>query len=219
MNDLIDKTAPKAIMLLGTSCPHCPSVLKHLSQLIKVGDISQLTVINLEQYPEKAREYGVRSVPWVKIGSYELTGAQNLAALQQRVAWANKDSSLAGEFDYWLSEAQVDKAIDFLKKDPKAISAILELLGDSATVLSTRIGIGVIMEEFSGSDLIQQLIPDFAKLADHEDARVRADTLHYLGLTESQDAVPILQQHVDDKDAEVRGVVTDSLEALFPQAS
>ncbi len=211
---MTDKKPPDAIMLLGTSCPHCPAVLKHLSQFIKSGEIGRLQIINLEQHPEDAQEYGVRSVPWVKIGKYQLSGAQDLAALQQRVEWANKDSSLAGEFDYWLSEAQVDKAIDHIKKEPKSISSIIELLGDSATVLSTRIGIGVIMEEFAGSQMLQQLIPDFAQLANHDDPRVRSDVLHYLALTGSTKAIPIIQKHVNDKDSEVSEVASDSLEEL-----
>ena len=209
-----EKKPPDAIMLLGTSCPHCPGVLKYLSQLIKTGEIGRLQIINLEQHPEEAQEYGVRSVPWVKIGKYKLSGEQDLAALQQRVTWANKDTSLAGEFDYWLSEAQVDKALDHIKKEPESISSIMELLGDSATVLSTRIGIGVIMEEFAGSEMLKQLIPDFAKLANHDDQRVRADVLHYLALTESQKAIPILETHINDKDSEVAEVASDSLEVL-----
>jgi len=206
--------APDAIMLLGTSCPHCPGVLKHLSLLIKTGEIGRLQIINLEQHPEEAQEYGVRSVPWVRIGTYELSGAQDLAALKQRVEWAKKDTSLAGEFDYWLSEAQVDKALEYIKKEPESISSIIELLGDSATVLSTRIGIGVIMEEFAGSEMLKQLIPDFTKLANHEDQRIRADVLHYLALTESKKAIPILEEHINDKDSEVAEVAIDSLEEL-----
>ncbi len=211
---MTEKAPPDAIMLLGTSCPHCSDILQYLSQLIKSGDLGRLQIINLEHHPEAAQKYGVRSVPWLKIGKYELSGAQDLAALQQRVEWANKDTSLAGEFDYWLSEAQVDKAIDHIKKQPESISSIIELLGDSATVLSTRIGIGVIMEEFAGSQMLQQLIPDFAQLAHHDDPRVRSDVLHYLALTESVKAIPILENHVNDKDSEVSEVASDSLEEI-----
>ena len=208
------KTPPDAVMLLGTSCPHCPGVLKHLSQLIKSGELGRLQVINLEQHPEEAQEYKVRTVPWVKIGKYELSGAQDLSALQQRIEWTNNDSALTGKLDYWLSEAQVDKAIEHIKTEPDSISNIIELLGDPATVLSTRIGIGVIMEELEGTPMIKQLIPDLARLASHEDPRIRSDSLHYLALTQSKQAIPILKQHINDEDPEVSEVVTDSLEAL-----
>lgn len=205
---------PDATMLLGTHCPHCPSVLKHLAELIKTGELGRLHIINLEQHPDEAQQYGVRSVPWVKIGKYELSGAQELSALRQRIQWANQQASLTGEFDHLLSEAQAEKVLDRIKSQPETMAAIIELLGDPATVLSTRIGIGVVMEEFAGTELIQQQIPVFAKLATHKDARIRADVLHYLGLTHSKEAIPILQQHIEDKDPEVREAAVDSLEAL-----
>lgn len=205
---------PDAIMLLGTHCPHCPGILKNLSDLIKSGELGKLTIINLEQHPEEAQTYGVRSVPWVKIGKYELTGAQELSALRQRIEWAQQEASLAADFDYLLSEAQADKVLQRIKTEPESMKAIIELLGDSATVLSTRIGIGVVMEEFAGTELIKQQIPVFATLAQHKDARIRADVLHYLGLTQSKDAIKVLQQHLGDKNPEVREVVADSLEEL-----
>ncbi len=201
-------------MLLGTQCPYCPGVLKNLSELVKTGELGRLQVINLEQHPEAAQTYGVRSVPWVKIGNYELSGAQDIAALRQRIQWASKDSSLAGEFDFLLSDGQAAKVIEHINKDNNALSAILELLGDPATVLSTRIGIGVIMEEYAGTELLKKHIPELTKLAEHNDPRIRADALHYLGLTHNQSAIPVLQQHSDDSDPEVREVVADSLELL-----
>jgi thiol-disulfide isomerase/thioredoxin len=208
-------TPPDAIMLLGTHCPHCPAILKHLAELVKTGEIGRLNIVNLEQHPEDAQEYGVRSVPWVRIGKYELSGAQDINALRQRIEWAMKDSSLAGEFDYWLSEAQVEKAIEHINKEPKSISAIVELLGDPAPVLSPRIRIGVIMEEFTGSDMLQQLIPTFAELTQHDDSRIRTDALHYLGLTHSKEAIPILEQYIKTHgDDEISEVAADSLEEL-----
>ena len=87
------ETAPEARMLLGTRCPHCPSVLSSLSDLVKQGVISRLEVVNLEQRPEIARQWGVRSVPWVKIGPFELTGLHSKAELQ---SWAEQAGSEQG---------------------------------------------------------------------------------------------------------------------------
>ena len=64
-------------MLLGTHCPYCPTVLKELGELVKSGVIGKLVVVNIEQHPEVARELGVRSVPWVRIGPFELEGLRS----------------------------------------------------------------------------------------------------------------------------------------------
>ena len=208
------KSTPDALMILGTSCPHCPGVLKILSHLIKSGELGQLHIINLEQHPEEAQKYGVRSVPWVRIGKHELHGAQTLEAMRQRIKWASEQATLKDEFDYLLAEAQVDIAIAKIKTNPDTFSTILDLLGDSETVLSTRIGIGVVMEEFEGTELLNKQLDAFALLANHKDVRVRADVCHYLSLTQNTEALSILKKHLDDPSKEVREVIADSIEDL-----
>ncbi|MEE9327459.1 MAG: thioredoxin family protein [Cocleimonas sp.] len=211
---------PDALMLLSSHCAHCPGVLELLSKMIKAGDIANLTVVNLEKNPDAMQKYKVRSVPWVRIGKHELTGSQTLEALQQRAQWAiddhqNKDQkNLDADFDFLLSDGQVNKVIEAIKKDQLGIKVIMSLLGDSGTVLSTRIGIGVVFEEFATTDFVKELIPQLAELSQHEDQRIRADAYHYLGLTKDKSALPFLEKGKNDKDLEVREIVADSLEEL-----
>jgi len=212
------QTAPNALMLLSSHCAYCPGVLDSLSKMIKTGEIGKLEVINLERNPDAMQEYNVRSVPWVRIGNHELTGNQTLEALQQRVEWAKNDllknDNTVADFDFLLSEGQVDKVIQSIKEDPKKIQAILQLLGDSGTVLSSRIGIGVVFEELANSELLKSLIPQLAELTNNSDPRIRADAYHYLGMTGDPEAIPILNKGKEDKDEEVREIVEDSLEEL-----
>ena len=217
MNTETSKPA-EALMLLSSHCAHCPGVLDSLSKMIKNGDIGKLTVINLEQHPEAMQEYNTRSVPWVRIGKHELTGAQTLEALQQRAQWA-KDEQQSGvnqvaDFDFLLSEGQAAKVVDAIKHDTTAMTAIMTLLGDPGTVLSTRIGIGVVFEEFAGSDLLKSLIKELGTLTKHEDQRIRADAYHYLGMTADKHALALLEAGKSDEDKEVQEIASDSLEEL-----
>jgi thioredoxin-like negative regulator of GroEL len=205
--------AIQATLLISTHCPHCASLLNSLNQLIKQGELAELRVINLHAAPELAQQFGVRSVPWVKIGNYELSGNQPLAALQQRIQWIHQQTELVGEFDYLLSQAQAEKACQLLHEQPEKMAAIMQLLADSATVLSTRIGIGVVMEDFAGSETLREYIPKFMELLSHKDARIRMDVAHYLSLTENSSALNALQQHTETDD-EVREVIKDSIESL-----
>ncbi len=210
--------APSALMLLSSHCAHCPGVLDSLAKLIKSGDLGELRVINLEQHPEAMQEYKVRSVPWVRIGKHEITGAQPMEAFKQRIEWAKKeqsaDDNTAADFDFLLSDSQANKVIEAIKKDPHKMDAIMDLLADPRTVLSTRIGIGVVFEEFSGTELLKKLIPKLAELARHEDSRIRADAVHYLGMTADKEAIPILEAAKEDSDSEIREIAADSLEAI-----
>jgi len=224
MNDQPNNTnqAPEATMLLSSHCAFCPSVLDSLSKMIKSGELSHLSVINLEANPGAMQKYNVRSVPWVRIGKHELSGSQTLEALQQRVQWALDDQNSTdketvnsvADFDHLLSEGQVNQVVDAIQQDEKNISNILELLGDSGTVLSTRIGIGVVFEELARTELIQSLIPQLGELTKHEDSRIRADAFHYLGMTADKNAVPFLEAGKDETDTEIKEIIRDSLEEL-----
>ena len=209
--------APSALMLLSSHCAHCPGVLDSLAKLIKSGDLGELRVINLEQHPEAMQEYKARSVPWVRIGQHEITGTQPMEAFKQRIDWARKESAgdnTAADFDFLLSDGHANKVIEAIKKDPKKMDAIMDLLADPRTVLSTRIGIGVVFEEFAGSDLLKKLIPKLAELAKHEDSRIRADAVHYLGMTADKAAIPALEAAKEDSDPEIGEIATDSLHAI-----
>ncbi len=222
--------SPKATMLLSSHCAFCPSVLDSLSKMIKAGELSSLQVINLEQNPDAMQKYNVRSVPWVRIGTHELTGSQTLEALQQRAQWAMSDENLKGnetegesknlvaDFDFLLSDGQVNKVVDALKKNEEDFKYIMTLLGDVGSVLSTRIGIGVVFEEFSGSGILKTLIPQLGELSLHGDSRIRADAFHYLGMTADKSAISFLEagkkESNNANDQEISEIIIDSLESL-----
>ncbi len=78
---------PDALLFLSSHCPHCPAVLAGLSELVKRGSIGRLEVINLEQHPEAPAALQVRTVPWLRLGPYILTGARTLGELE---TWARR---------------------------------------------------------------------------------------------------------------------------------
>jgi thioredoxin-like negative regulator of GroEL len=203
-----------ALLVISTRCPHCSSVLAHLSRLIKLGEIAQLTVINIDQQPLVAQKYGIRSVPWLKIGKQHLQGLQTLETIKQNIIWAKEKQSLSADFDFLLSDGQVDKVIESLQQNPSAISAILTLLNDEGTVLSTRIGIGVVMEDFAASALLQSIVPQFGTLSQHKNAILRSDACYYLGLSGDVLARPFLEVCLKDSSPDVREIAQDGLEAL-----
>ncbi len=221
MNNAETNFSPDALMLLSSYCALCPGVLDSLTKMIKNGDIGNLSVINLDQHPEAMQQYNTRSVPWVRIGMHELTGAQTFEALLQRTQWArdekNSGVNVVADFDFLLSDGQASKVVDAIKKDATAMQAVMTLLGDPGTVLSTRIGIGVVFEEFAGSDILKTLIEDLGALTKHKDQRIRADAYHYLGMTADKSAMAFLEAGKTDKDKVVQEIASDSIEELNSQ--
>ncbi len=213
-NEISESQAPDALMLLSTHCAHCPSVLNSLAELVKQGVLGKLEVINLEQRPEVARQLGVHSVPWVRIGPFELTGQRSLAEFRQ---WAQTSATHEGVRDYietMLAEGEVERVLTMIAKDAGVMARVIELLDFADEKLNVRLGIGVIMEEYEGRSLLQEYIPQLGKLTQHADPRVRGDACHYLALTHSSNAREFVRKLLHDENADVREVAEESLPTL-----
>jgi hypothetical protein len=206
-----DNPAPDALLLLTPQCPHCPTVLQGLGELVKTGRIGRLEVVNLQVRPEVGQRLGVRSVPWLRLGPFELEGLRSPTELAR---WAERAGSTQGMADYLaelLASGRLDQATEQIQRDPANTEALLLLLGDPDTELTVRIGISAILEGLAGTDLLRSLVEPLGALSRHEEARIRHDACHYLGLSASPAALPYLQQRLEDGDP---GVVEAAQEAL-----
>ena len=205
---------PEALLILGTHCPHCPAVLQALSSMVKAGELGRLEVVNLEQQPEVAQTLGVRSVPWTRLGPFELQGLRTLEELQ---AWALKSGSVEGMADYLselIKEGQVKRVQTLARENESALDAVFHILGDADAEINIRLGIDVVLEDLQGSELLRQRVDELGALSTHESAAVRADACHYLALTGSKDAQPYLRTGLKDTDKEVQEVAQEGLETL-----
>ena len=205
-------TAPQALMLMGTQCPYCPGVLKALQALLKSGHISQLETHNIEENPEIARELGVRSVPWVRIGNFELEGLRSEKELREWAIKAGTDSGISDWFNDLLSSGNISKPLERIKSDPATIDALLTLFADPETQLNTQIGISAIMEELKDTDILTAIVGKLGELTRHNDARIRGDACYYLALSNSPQAAGFIKPLIDDTDASVRDIARESLE-------
>lgn len=201
-------------MLLGTHCPHCPSVLGSLSELVKQGVIARLEVVNLEQRPETGRELGVRSVPWVRIGLFEFSGLHSKAELQSWAEQAGTEQGMTKYFEQLLGDGEVMRVLGMISKDHGLLHALIGLVSDADAKINARIGAGVIMEDYEGKPELLALIPELGELTRHADARVRSDACHYLSLTHDDSVKQYIEPLLDDEHEDVREVAEESLAEL-----
>jgi len=206
--------APDALLLISTHCPHCPAMLASLAELLKQGAIGRLEAVNLEQHPEVGQTLDVRSVPWLRLGRIELAGVHGKAELAE---WAAKADSEAGRADWFhllLKQGQLPRAQALIEADPTLLAAVLPIVGNVDASLNVRLGAGVLLENFAGTDTLRALLPRLGELSQHADARVRADACHYLGLTADAAARAWLEARIGDEDADVREIAAESLQAI-----
>lgn len=206
--------APDALLLISTHCPHCPVMLTALADLVKQGAIGRLEAVNLEQHPEVGQSLGVRSVPWVRIGLVELAGVHSKAELADWAAKADSNTGMADYFHMQLKEGQLSQVQARIDSTPSLLAAVLPIVGNVDASLNVRLGAGILLENFENTDTLRALTPQLGELSQHEDARVRADACHYLGLTGDASARTWLNERLKDEDADVREIASESLQAL-----
>lgn len=207
-------SAPDALLLISTHCPHCPTVLATLAEMVKHGQIGKLEVVNLEAHPEIAQTYGVRSVPWLKMGLIELAGLRSPTELHDWAAKAPTEAGMADYFHQLLKEGQLARVLNLLHADPALLAAVLPIVGNVDASLNVRLGAGVLIEEFAHTTALHALVPRLGELSEHDDARVRADASHYLGLSGAASARGRLEARLHDVDPDVREIAAESLAVL-----
>jgi thiol-disulfide isomerase/thioredoxin len=205
---------PDALLLLTTGCAHCPGVLEVLSQLLKQGRIGRLEAINIVNHPEAAQTVGTRSVPWTRIGPFELAGALTPTEITRWVELAESEAGFADYFIHLLETRRPHKISQLIERQPETLAQLIGLLANETTPMTVRIGVGVVLEEFEGSPLLASGLEALNTLADSTQANVRADAAHYLGLTHHPHAIPPLKQLLDDDHPDVREIAGEALQIL-----
>ena len=211
---MMSQHSPEALLFIATGCQHCPSVLQSLGELVKTGALSKLEVINIQQNPLPATELNVRSVPWVRIGPFELTGLRTKKEFEQWIQRADDPSAMGNYFGELMLNGEIHKVHDIIQDKPEYFPLLFDLMADPDTSLSVRIGIGAVVEDFAGSELLIQSIEQLGEYTKHPDNHVRTDACHYLGLSRNKNAINYIQPLLNDDNEETREVAAEALEEI-----
>jgi hypothetical protein len=202
------------LMLMGTQCTFCGPMMQILIELMKTGLIAELRIVNIETSPELARQHGVRSVPWLQIGPFELAGSRSK---QELLLWIERASSFEGLSEYLeevLSEGKIDYANKLIQRYPQALENVIDLMANPQAKINVRLGVGVIIEDMAVSEEFKAVIPRLVEYLSNDDARIRGDACHYLSLTKDVSYVPVIKKLLSDENEEVREIAQDSLDEL-----
>ena len=207
-------TPPDALLFITPGCPHCPTVLQGLSDLVKQAAIGKLTVVNVAAHPELAAEYGVRTAPWLRLGPFTLTGAQTPAELRQWTEWSGSEEGITQYVEHLLAEGGYKQAGIFVGEDTQRLKPLLSIVANPEKSLVVRAGVSALLEAYRNTPALQNLLPSIGELTRHADHRVRADACHLLGLSGSPASRPYLDSCLKDSSEEVREIAAESLELL-----
>lgn len=205
---------PSALLFLSSQCPHCPAVLAGLSELLKRAVIGRLEAVNVQAHPRAAADLGVRAVPWVRLGPFELTGAISPGELETWARRAVTPEGMADAFHDYLKTGGAAQVMRLVAEVPSRLAQLLPIVANPGASLNVRLGAGMVFEEHAGGPALRTLVPLLCQLARHEDARVRADAAHILGLAREASARQCLEALLADADADVREIAGESLMLL-----
>ena len=155
-------TVPDAELMIATGCTHCPVVLAGLADLIKAGQIGRLEVINIAQRPQLAEERGVRAVPWLRIGPFELSGMHSRSELAEFARQAGSETRMMAYLRDSLETGELDRVIAVCRRSPELLPPLLALAGDLDTPFAVRIGVGAVLEDLATDGLLSDSVEDIA---------------------------------------------------------
>ena len=205
---------PDALLLMGTHCPWCPKVLASLQALLADGTIGSLETVNVEEQPALAAELNIRTVPWVRIGPFELEGMRSSTELREWARRAGSGDGMAEWLDELLSNGNIGRVEKQLQQEPANLGILLTLFSKSGTGLNTRIGISAIIEDLERTELLQSQSDRLAGLLHHQDAHIRGDACPFLSLTGLPQAKALIEPLLIDPEPDVRRIAMESLEHL-----
>lgn len=207
-----------AELFIATGCSHCPVVLKELSEQIKKGDISSLTITNIAVANERANELNIRSVPWFSLSSDNsfmiFSGNQTPKEIQQWVSLTHDENGMQQYIEEILTQGQLLTVTQAIQLKPEIFSVIISMLEDEETSMHVRIGLDALIENFSDSEILRQYTPSLKKIASSDNIRFQIDALHYLALTGDTENKDFIVEFTSHQNQQIKDAASEALETL-----
>lgn len=206
----------EAILLIRERCAHCAATADALLRLIKAGKLSRVEILNLDQHPQHALARQARSVPWLRLGPFELIGAHSFEEL---AGWAEHAAAGTGQTDYLLAllaQQQLPRVVNLVEAAPDSLMELLQALADPELDMGHRIGISAVVEALAGTPALLACVPELCELTLSAQPQTRADACHFLGLAGDPAAAPAVRRLLQDEQEDVRDIALETL-ALIDQ--
>jgi len=202
----------EAKLLIAPGCQYCTAMMNLLGDLLKEGRIARLLMINIAEHPDEAAKHNVRSVPWLKLGEMEFTGAQTRTELEHAIDMAVSDDGQQRFLLEQLKNGRLEEVVAMVKRDKSQLPDLVALLKGKEVPITVRIGVSAILEGFQENpSVLKDILPDLLELSESSDETIRADACHFLSLEGSDTAKKRLQECIKDNSAMVREIAEESL--------
>lgn len=212
-------SSPTSVELfVATGCSHCPLVLNELSEQLKKGAIAELKVTNIAVDNRRADELNIRSVPWFSLSSNDsfmiFSGNYSPKEIQK---WLKASQTTEGMSDYieeCLSTGELMTIVQAINIQPKVLGSVIAMLGDEETSMDIRIGLDVLIEQFSKTKTLQDYTSELKAIALSNIPRLQIDALHYIALTGNIENKIFLQEQAENTNPQIKEAALEAIETL-----
>ncbi len=206
------KSPVRLFVLMASSCPHCPNVVRHALIAAIANPAIDLTIIDAVQFTDIADRYKIKSTPTIIINDgFTSVGLLSLDKLAEILLKVSDGESLTLTLDSMIKSGRAEDAARLMCREnrPEAILPIY-----LSQEFSTRMGALVAMEEALSFNprALDTIVDKLTELLFHEENALRGDTAELLGKIGNSEAVRHLKKVVEnDPDPDVREAAADAL--------
>ncbi len=209
---LADQVRGEIQLFVSPSCTHCPNVVRHVASLAIAHPLVDLHIVEAERNEERARDYGIRSVPAtvinreiVEIGLVPKERIISLLTTRGSIFYIQEHIRTL------INSGKADHAADIViaHQDPRILVPLLQRVP-----FSERIGLLVAMEEALHRDprCLDSIVDDLVSLLSLENRQLKGDIAYMLGKISHVAARAALERLLDDGDPEVVEIAREALE-------
>ncbi len=211
-------TPPSVELFIATGCAYCPIVLTELSENLKQGNLSSLKITNIAVENKRAEELNIRSVPWFSISNNQsfmiFSGNYTPKEIQQWLATSQNEKGMQEYIEDALATGDIMKINQTIQLKPSILANIISLLSNEDTSMDIRIGLDALLEQFSGTKILQNYSTELKNIAASNIPRLQIDALHYVALLGVAENKSFLQDKINDKNPQIKEAAIEALETL-----
>ena len=213
-----DLSPTSAELFIATGCSHCPLVLNELSEQLKKGAIAELNTINIAVDNTRADALNIRSVPWFSLTnnhSYMIfSGNYSPKEIQSWLKIAKSAEGMKNYIEELLGKGELMTIVQAINIQPSVLSSVISMLGDEETSMDIRIGLDVLIEQFSNTKILQNYTSELKSIALADMPRLQIDALHYIALTGDIENKHFLQQQTENTNHQIKEAAIEAIETL-----
>ncbi|MGD9202614.1 MAG: thioredoxin family protein [Chitinispirillia bacterium] len=210
----ISKPAHIAVNITS-SCPHCQHAVRAANSLALQCEKISVSIYDIEQFPENAEKYSIKSVPLTVIDHrHIINNTVSEKVLAQYILDRGTEENERTVFLSQINTGNIDLTLKSIVDKAQNLKQFIYAWKNST--LSLRMGLFLLAEKVIDHDreLFYIIIADLIDILSSQDIALRGDTVDLLSQIGHKDAIEPIKKLLNDPNPDIVELAKDALEEL-----